>query len=57
MIDLEPDDINHLKQSKYGLMYDPQYLLSHKDGGDGILLVERSDYVNWLNLAMISKDL
>ncbi len=36
MIDLELNDINHLKQSKYGLMYDPQYLLSHKDGGDGI---------------------
>ncbi len=40
MIDLEPDDINHVKQSKYAQIYDHQYLLSHKDGGDGYFIVD-----------------
>ena len=35
MIDLEPDVINKLNKSKYAKLYNPEYMLSHKEGGAG----------------------
>ncbi len=56
-----------IKQSKYGLMYHPQYLLFYKYGGDGIfgreyytigkpMMDEINDRLHKL-FSMISKDL